>query len=148
MIQLSNAPNIQVQVGEAIAVMAEWDFPLQWGDLVNVCPLPPPSCTFVCIIADRLRTIAQQLISNFSTDNFVVNNAVLQTAHAIFRRWVGFCLCLCQTQHAECSQFSVLSSGGVLSSVPTSSSLRSSMFWTPSASLICLCSRYGVTTTL
>ncbi|KAK9897295.1 putative importin-alpha export receptor [Cystobasidium minutum MCA 4210] len=63
MIQLSNSPNIQVQVGEAIAVMAEWDFPLQWADLVN------------------------QLISNFSTDNFIVNNAVLQTAHAIFRRW-------------------------------------------------------------
>lgn len=36
MIQLSNSPNIQVQVGEAIAVMAEWDFPLHWGDLVNV----------------------------------------------------------------------------------------------------------------
>ena len=36
MIQLSNSPNLQVQVGEAIAVMAEWDFPLQWGDLVNV----------------------------------------------------------------------------------------------------------------
>jgi hypothetical protein len=36
MIQLSGSPNLQVQVGEAIAVMAEWDFPLQWGDLVNV----------------------------------------------------------------------------------------------------------------
>lgn len=36
MIQLSNSPNLQVQVGEAIAVMAESDFPLQWGDLVDV----------------------------------------------------------------------------------------------------------------
>lgn len=36
MIQLSDAPNLQVQVGEAIAVMAETDFPLNWPDLVNV----------------------------------------------------------------------------------------------------------------
>lgn len=56
MIQLSNSPNIQVQVGEAIAVMAEWDFPLQWGDLVNVCPLHLPAIHFR-IIADRLHTI-------------------------------------------------------------------------------------------
>jgi len=36
MIQLANSPNLQVQVGEAIAVMAQSDFPLEWGDLVNV----------------------------------------------------------------------------------------------------------------
>ena len=36
MIQLSNAPNIQVQVGEAIAVMAEADFPYDWSDLIDV----------------------------------------------------------------------------------------------------------------
>ena len=36
MIQLSSLPNLQVQVGEAIAVMAEHDFPLEWPNLVNV----------------------------------------------------------------------------------------------------------------
>ena len=36
MIQLAETPNLQVQVGEAIAVMAESDFPLKWPDLVNV----------------------------------------------------------------------------------------------------------------
>lgn len=36
MIQLSGVPNIQVQVGEAIAVVAEADFPYEWVDLVDV----------------------------------------------------------------------------------------------------------------
>ena len=27
------------------------------------------------------------MISSLTPDNFVVNNAVLQTAHAIFKRW-------------------------------------------------------------
>lgn len=86
MIQLSNSPNIQVQVGEAIAVMAEWDFPLQWADLVNVC-YAFISSMLASHDADRVPfQYTQQLISNFSTDNFIVNNAVLQTAHAIFRR--------------------------------------------------------------
>ncbi|GAA5820705.1 hypothetical protein JCM11251_003120 [Rhodosporidiobolus azoricus] len=63
MISLSAESALQVQIGEAIAVMAEADFPEQWGNLVD------------------------QLTSQLTPDNFVVNNAVLQTAHSIFRRW-------------------------------------------------------------
>ncbi|GAA5999813.1 hypothetical protein JCM10207_005923 [Rhodosporidiobolus poonsookiae] len=63
MIALSDAPALQVQIGEAIAIMAEADFPDQWENLID------------------------QLTSQLTPDNFVVNNAVLQTAHSIFRRW-------------------------------------------------------------
>ncbi|GAA5967687.1 hypothetical protein JCM11641_005736 [Rhodosporidiobolus odoratus] len=63
MIPLSGEPALQVQIGEAIAIMAEADFPDQWNNLVD------------------------QLTSQLTPDNFVVNNAVLQTAHSIFRRW-------------------------------------------------------------
>ncbi|GAA5865792.1 hypothetical protein JCM8547_002779 [Rhodosporidiobolus lusitaniae] len=63
MIALSGEPALQVQIGEAIAIMAEADFPDQWDNLV------------------------EQLTSQLTVDNFIVNNAVLQTAHSIFRRW-------------------------------------------------------------
>ncbi|BGP16685.1 hypothetical protein JCM10213_000398 [Rhodosporidiobolus nylandii] len=63
MIALSGEPALQVQIGEAIAIMAEADFPDQWNNLVD------------------------QLTSQLTPDNYVVNNAVLQTAHSIFRRW-------------------------------------------------------------
>lgn len=36
MIALSGEPALQVQVGEAIAIMAEADFPDQWQNLVDV----------------------------------------------------------------------------------------------------------------
>ncbi|GAA5958061.1 hypothetical protein JCM21900_003574 [Sporobolomyces salmonicolor] len=63
MIALSAEPALQVQIGEAIAIMAEADFPDQWENLVD------------------------QLVQPLSPTDFVVNNAVLQTAHSIFRRW-------------------------------------------------------------
>ncbi|GJN90916.1 hypothetical protein Rhopal_003930-T1 [Rhodotorula paludigena] len=63
MISLSGEQALQVQVGEAIAIMAHADFPDQWDGLVD------------------------QLTSQLTPDNYVVNNAVLQTAHSIFRRW-------------------------------------------------------------
>ncbi|GAA6061481.1 hypothetical protein JCM10212_002560 [Sporobolomyces blumeae] len=63
MISLSNEPQLQVQVGEAIAIMAEADFPDNWQGLID------------------------QLVQSLSPTDFVVNNAVLQTAHSIFRRW-------------------------------------------------------------
>ncbi|BGP55866.1 hypothetical protein JCM8202_002291 [Rhodotorula sphaerocarpa] len=63
MISLSGEPALQIQVGEAIAIMAESDFPDQWDNLID------------------------QLTSQLTADNFVVNNAVLQTAHSIFRSW-------------------------------------------------------------
>lgn len=36
MISLSASPNLQVQIGEAIAVMAEADFPDKWEGLIEV----------------------------------------------------------------------------------------------------------------
>lgn len=36
MIALASQPNLQSQVGEAIALMAETDFPHEWGQLVDV----------------------------------------------------------------------------------------------------------------
>ncbi|GAA6014609.1 hypothetical protein JCM11491_000169 [Sporobolomyces phaffii] len=63
MISLSTEPALQVQVGEAIAIMAEADFPDNWQGLID------------------------QLVQSLSPSDFVVNNAVLQTAHSIFRRW-------------------------------------------------------------
>lgn len=36
MIALSGEPALQVQIGEAIAIMAEADFPDQWDNLVDV----------------------------------------------------------------------------------------------------------------
>ncbi|GAA5979655.1 hypothetical protein JCM5350_003797 [Sporobolomyces pararoseus] len=63
MISLSSEPALQVQVGEAIAIMAEADFPDNWQGLID------------------------QLVQSLSPSDFVVNNAVLQTAHSIFRRW-------------------------------------------------------------
>ncbi|ORY84121.1 putative importin-alpha export receptor [Leucosporidium creatinivorum] len=63
MISLSSEPALQVQIGEAIAIMAESDFPEQWESLID------------------------QLVQPLSPTDYVVNNAVLQTAHSIFRRW-------------------------------------------------------------
>jgi len=37
MISLSSEPALQVQVGEAIAIMAEADFPDNWQGLIDVC---------------------------------------------------------------------------------------------------------------
>ncbi|KAM0791591.1 hypothetical protein ACM66B_006034 [Microbotryomycetes sp. NB124-2] len=63
MISLAQEPALQVQIGEAIAIMAHADFPDQWQNLID------------------------QLVQSLSPSDFVVNNAVLQTAHSIFRRW-------------------------------------------------------------
>ncbi|KAI5479889.1 importin-alpha export receptor [Pseudohyphozyma bogoriensis] len=63
MIALSSEPALQVQIGEAISIMAAADFPDNWEGLVD------------------------QLVTPLSPTDFVINNAVLQTAHSIFRRW-------------------------------------------------------------
>jgi exportin-2 (importin alpha re-exporter) len=36
MISLASEPALQVQIGEAIAIMAESDFPEQWESLIDV----------------------------------------------------------------------------------------------------------------
>lgn len=61
MITLPN--NLQIQVGEAISVIADSDFPHAWPSLL------------------------QDLASRLSTDDMVTNKGVLIVAHSIFKRW-------------------------------------------------------------
>lgn len=87
MISLSGEQALQVQIGEAIAIMADADFPDQWENLIDVRPrLSSPLRRHS--LAHSLLLRLQQLTSQLTPDNFVVNNAVLQTAHSIFRRCV------------------------------------------------------------
>lgn len=87
MISLSAEPALQVQIGQAISIMAEADFPDQWEGLIDVSlldfrhrgPFQLPADTF------SFRR-SQQLVTPLTPTDFVVNNAVLQTAHSIFRR--------------------------------------------------------------
>lgn len=55
-------PNIQVQIGEAISIIADSDFPHRWESLVP------------------------HLVSKISGD-FDTNNGVLTIAHSVFKRW-------------------------------------------------------------
>lgn len=61
MITLPN--NLQIQIGEAISVIADSDFPHAWPSLL------------------------QDLASRLSTDDMVTNKGVLTVAHSIFKRW-------------------------------------------------------------
>lgn len=63
MISLATSPNLLVQYSEAISIIAESDFPEQWQDLID------------------------QIVQNFSPNDWNVNNAILSTAHAIFKSW-------------------------------------------------------------
>ncbi|CAI2184411.1 17659_t:CDS:10 [Funneliformis geosporum] len=62
-ILISVPSNIQIQLSEAVTLIAENDFPKQWPTLIT------------------------QLTSKFSPEDFVRNNSVLQTAHSIFKRY-------------------------------------------------------------
>ncbi|CAB4421528.1 unnamed protein product [Rhizophagus irregularis] len=62
-ILISVPSNIQLQLSEAVSLIAENDFPDQWPHLIS------------------------QLTSKFSSGDFARNNAVLQTAHSIFKRY-------------------------------------------------------------
>ncbi|KAJ3031576.1 UNVERIFIED_CONTAM: importin-alpha export receptor [Siphonaria sp. JEL0065] len=55
--------SIQLQLSEAVTMIADNDFPEQWTELV---PL---------------------LVSKLDANNFDINAGVLQTAHSIFKRW-------------------------------------------------------------
>ncbi|KAF2478643.1 CAS/CSE protein [Neohortaea acidophila] len=55
--------NIQLQLGDAISIIADSDFWEQWESLVD------------------------DLVSRLTPDNAIVNNGVLTVAHSIFRRW-------------------------------------------------------------
>lgn len=54
---------IQVQLGDAISIIADSDFWVRWDTLVP------------------------DLVSRLSPDNFKINNGVLEVAHSIFVRW-------------------------------------------------------------
>lgn len=61
MISLPN--NLQLQIGEAISVIADSDFPHKWPTLLD------------------------DLISKLSAEDMVTNKGVLTVAHSIFKRW-------------------------------------------------------------
>ncbi|KAK9386894.1 Cse1-domain-containing protein [Lipomyces mesembrius] len=62
-LMITQPPFIQVQLGEAISIMADSDFPDRWQNLVD------------------------DLVSRLSPTDLAVNNGVLQVAHSIFKRW-------------------------------------------------------------
>ncbi|CCD26889.1 importin-alpha export receptor NDAI_0I03210 [Naumovozyma dairenensis CBS 421] len=55
--------NLQVQIGEAVSVIADSDFPNNWPTLLS------------------------DMASRLSTDDMVTNKGVLTVAHSIFKRW-------------------------------------------------------------
>ncbi|KAL1575644.1 Importin N-terminal domain-containing protein [Candida albicans] len=61
MIQLPN--QLQVQIGEAITLIAESDFPHNWPNLI------------------------ENLVTKFSLTNFINNKAILLVSHSIFKKW-------------------------------------------------------------
>ncbi|KAI5820061.1 Cse1-domain-containing protein [Pyronema omphalodes] len=62
-LMISVPVNLQVQLGEAVSIIAESDFYKRWDTLVD------------------------ELVARLTPDNTKVNNGVLQVAHAIFKRW-------------------------------------------------------------
>ncbi|OAX36460.1 Cse1-domain-containing protein [Rhizopogon vinicolor AM-OR11-026] len=65
MIALSDPADktIRAQIAEAVALIAELDFPLKWSDLID------------------------QLVLSLSPTDYSINVGVLQTAHSIFNQW-------------------------------------------------------------
>lgn len=55
--------SLQIQIGEAISLIAESEFPDLWGGLID------------------------ELISKLTLDDLQVNKGVLKVAHSIFKRW-------------------------------------------------------------
>lgn len=88
MISLSAEPSLQVQIGEAISIMAAADFPDQWQNLIDVRVERDMRYTRWADtrFALSINALKQQLVQPLNPNDFVVNNAVLQTAHSIFRR--------------------------------------------------------------
>ncbi|KAJ3354073.1 Exportin-2 [Entophlyctis luteolus] len=62
-LMISAHHQIQLQLSEAVTMIADNDFPDQWSELI---PL---------------------LVSKLDANNFDINAGVLQTAHSIFKRW-------------------------------------------------------------
>ncbi|KAJ3329009.1 importin-alpha export receptor [Blyttiomyces sp. JEL0837] len=62
-LMISSPHAIQLQLSEAVYIMAENDFPHNWGNLIG------------------------ELVSKLTLTDFNANLGVLQTAHSIFKRW-------------------------------------------------------------
>ncbi|TPX31070.1 hypothetical protein SmJEL517_g05491 [Synchytrium microbalum] len=62
-LMISVPHKLQLQLSEAISIIADTDFPENWQGLV------------------------QELVTRLSPTDFNVNNGILQTAHSIFKRW-------------------------------------------------------------
>jgi exportin-2 (importin alpha re-exporter) len=55
--------SLQIQIGEAISLIAESEFPNLWGSLID------------------------ELVSKLTLNDLIVNKGVLKVAHSIFKRW-------------------------------------------------------------
>ncbi|KAI9143350.1 karyopherin Kap109 [Paraphysoderma sedebokerense] len=62
-IMISVPSKLQVQLSEALTVIADHDFPEKWENLID------------------------ELVRKLTPQDFNVNNGILQTAHSIFKRW-------------------------------------------------------------
>ncbi|KAJ3103005.1 importin-alpha export receptor [Phlyctochytrium planicorne] len=63
--------NLQMQISEALAIIAEDEFPEKWPHLI---PMVLSRCF-------------QELVSKLTGDDFGVNLGILQSMHSIFKRW-------------------------------------------------------------
>ncbi|KAJ1966324.1 importin-alpha export receptor [Dipsacomyces acuminosporus] len=54
---------LQLQIGEAVSIIAENDFPEQWPELIR------------------------DLVSRLSATDYHINNGILETAHTVFKGW-------------------------------------------------------------
>ncbi|SMN18045.1 similar to Saccharomyces cerevisiae YGL238W CSE1 Nuclear envelope protein that mediates the nuclear export of importin alpha (Srp1p) [Maudiozyma saulgeensis] len=62
-LMISLPANLQIQIGEAISIIADSDFPTRWPGFLD------------------------DLVSRLSPDNMILNKGVLIVAHSIFKRW-------------------------------------------------------------
>ncbi|KAJ2697257.1 importin-alpha export receptor, partial [Coemansia spiralis] len=62
-LMISAPKKLQLQLGEAVSIIAENDFPDKWPGLIS------------------------SLVSKLSATDYHVNNGILQTAHTVFRGW-------------------------------------------------------------
>lgn len=84
MIYLSNPTDksSRAQIAEAVSLIAEYDFPERWPDLIDVRHF---DATQVLSYAEYAH--AQVLVQSLSHQDYQVNVGVLETAHSIFRPW-------------------------------------------------------------
>ncbi|KAJ1758050.1 importin-alpha export receptor [Coemansia sp. RSA 1591] len=62
-LMISAPKKLQLQLGEAVSIIAECDFPERWPELITT------------------------LVGKLSATDFHVNNGILQTAHTVFKGW-------------------------------------------------------------